>query len=547
MGAGGSIHGVQMIFLLLLAMVAAFAVIAQRLKVPYPIALVIAGLGISFVPHVPRVPLNPDLVFVIFLPPLLYAAAWMTNWQAFRYNLLTIAMLALGLVAFTVFGVAMVADRFITALDWKSGFLLGAVVATTDAIAAGAIAKSIGLPKQVVEVLEGESLLNDATGLLALEFGLVMLLRGETPTVGAGLLRLVWLIAGGLGAGLLTGGVVRWLERWIEDGPVEIVVSVLVPYVAYLSGEEVKASGVLSVVACGIFLSRRSGRMFSPEARIQLMSVWQALNFALNGIVFLLVGLQLPYVLAGIRGYAIGTLLEYGAVFSAVLIALRLAWMFPMARLAFWIRTRLLKQRMAMPANRAVFVAGWTGMRGVVSLAAAFSLPERMGDGRPFGQRNLIIFLTFAVILVTLVVQGLTLPMLIRGLGLAGGSDAEAEEEARARRAVLEIVIEHLTQRRSVGGAELEHHYDDLLHLYEHRLAAVKERTAEEDGSGEVNAIRAESQTRQRRTVLDDAIATERRTMMRLRDEGRIGDDVLRRMERELDLTETRRGVSSFS
>ena len=268
MEAGGGVHAVQAIFLLLLAMVAVFAVVAQRLKVPYPIVLVIAGLGISFVPHVPRVPLNPDLVFLIFLPPLLYAAAWMTSWQAFRANLVSIAMLALGLVAFTVFGVAAVADHFITALDWKSGFLLGAVVATTDAIAAAAIAQSVGLPKAIVEVLEGESLVNDATGLLALEFGLTLLLRGEAPAVGAGLLRLLWLIAGGLGAGLVTGWAVSWFEQWVEDGPIEIVVSLLVPYVAYLFGEEVRSSGVLSVVACGMFLSRRSGRMFSPEVRI---------------------------------------------------------------------------------------------------------------------------------------------------------------------------------------------------------------------------------------------------------------------------------------
>lgn len=541
MGASDNVHTVQAIVLLLLAMVAAFAVVAQRLKVPYPIVLVIAGLGISFVPHVPRVPLDPNLVFLIFLPPLLYAAAWMTSWQAFRFNLVSIAMLAVGLVAFTVFGVAAVADQFITALDWKSGFLLGAVVATTDAIAAASIAKSIGLPKQMVEVLEGESLLNDATGLLALEFGLVMLLHGETPTVGEGLLRLLWLIAGGLGAGLLTGAVATWFERWIEDGPIEIVVSLLVPYVAYLLGEEVRSSGVLSVVACGIFLSRRSGRMFSPEARIQLVSVWQALNFALNGIVFLLIGLQLPYVLAGIRGYAIGTLLEYGAVFSAVLITLRLVWMFPMTRVAFWLRTRLLKQSYAMAENRAVFVVGWTGMRGVVSLAAAFSLPERLGDGRPFAQRNLIIFLTFAVILVTLVLQGLTLPMLIRALGLADAGDAEAKVESRARQDLLEAVIEHLQQQRKSAGAELEHDYDDLLHRYEHRLAAVKGRAAGGKDAKDLKRVG------RRRAVLDDAIAVERRTMMRLRDEGRIDDDLLRRLERELDLTETRRRVSSFS
>lgn len=541
MDAGSSIHAVQTIFLLLLAMVAAFAVIAQRLKVPYPIVLVVAGLGLSFVPHVPRVPLNPELIFLIFLPPLLYAAAWTTNWQAFRSNLVSIAMLAIVLVAFTVLGVAAVAEYFITALDWKSGFLLGAVVATTDAIAAAAVAKSIGLPKQIVEILEGESLVNDATGLLALEFGLLLLLRGEAPTFGSGLFRLLWLTVGGLGAGLLTGTVVVWFERWIEDGSVEIVVSVLVPYVAYLFAEEIRSSGVLSVVACGIYLSRRSERMFSPEARLQMISVWQALNFALNGIVFLMIGLQLPYVLAGIRGYAIGTLIKYGLVFSAVLIVLRVAWMFPGASVAHWIRTRLLRQQAVRPPARGIFVVGWTGMRGVVSLAAAFSLPEQLGDGRPFAQRNLIIFLTFTVILVTLVVQGLTLPALIRALGLAGAGDTEIEEEQRARQAIVESVIRHLREHTSGAGGERIR--NDLLRRYEQRLAEMSERTAAGKSPGE----RSSQEPMRMRSALEEVIAVERRTMARLHHEGKIGEDVLRRLQHELDLTEVRHRASSFS
>ena len=272
------------------------------------------------------------------------------------------------------------------------------------------------------------------------------------------------------------------------------------------------------------------------------MSVWSALNFALNGIVFLLIGLQLPYVLAGIRGYRTSTLIEYGAVFSAVLIALRLVWMFPAARVAYWIRIRLLKQRVTLPPNRGVFVVGWTGMRGVVTLAAAFSLPERLGNGQPFAQRNLIIFLAFAVILVTLVLQGLTLPALIRRLGLAGGVDAEADEEAGARRTMMEAAVEHLRQKREADGPEFERDYDDLLRLYQRRMSALTEMTrggAEADGENTGHTTR-------RRGVMDGAIGVERRTMMRMRDEGRIGDDVLRRLERELDLTETRRKASSF-
>lgn len=257
-------------------------------------------------------------------------------------------------------------------------------------------------------------------------------------------------------------------------------------------------------------------------------------------MVFLLIGLQLPYVLAGIRGYAIPTLLEYGAVFSAVLIVLRLIWMFPATHVAYWIRTRLLRQRYTFPPRRAIFVVGWTGMRGVVALAAAFSLPERLGDGSPFAQRNLIIFLTFAVILVTLVLQGLTLPALIRVLGLAGVGNFEAKEEAQARRAMLEAVLEHLRQLRRSGDEELQHSIDDLMHLYEHRLDEVKALAA---GHGSLDGNTAG----RTRMLLDEVITVERRTLVQLMNAGQIDDEVLRRLERELDLTEVRQNASSFT
>lgn len=531
-----SLHTVQTIFLLLLLIVAVFAAMARRLDLPYPILLVIAGLVISFVPHMPRVPLDPELIFLVFLPPLLYAAAWQTSWREFRRNLVSIGLLAFGLVGFTVWGVAEIADRFITALDWKSGFILGAVVATTDAIAASSMAKSIGLPGQIVDLLEGESLLNDATGLLALEFGLTMLLRGDTPTALGGGLRLLWLVTGGLGVGLLMGVVTTWFEGWIDDGPVELVISLIVPYAAYLAGEGIRASGVLSVVACGLYVSRRSVALFSPEVRLQLMSAWSGLNFMLNGMVFVLIGLQLPYVLAGIRGYSRWTLLEYGTVFSAVLIALRLAWIYPGAELAYQIRTRLLGQRYARPSGRAVFVVGWTGMRGVVALAAAISLPETMGDGRPFAQRNLIVFLTFCVILMTLVVQGLSLPTLIRWLGLAGGGE-EREEEMRARRTVLRAAISYLEDSREEDGGRFAQAYEDLLNRYRHRLEAVNLATAEGgEEEPEMDAMR------HWRKIALRAAQAERRELIRMRDEGRIGDGVQRRLERELDLTEARQG-----
>ena len=533
MAGGGGIHGIQVVLLMLLVLVAAFAVLAQRLKTPYPIVLVLAGLLLGFVPHVPRVPLNPDLVFLVFLPPLLYASAWQTSWREFRTNLVSIVMLAVGLVAFTVIGVALFSDHVVSALDFKSGFVLGAVVATTDAIAAAAIAKKVGLPARIVEILEGESLLNDATGLLALEFGVHMLQTGETPTVAGGLLRLLWLIAGGIGVGLLIGVAVAWLERWVDDGPVEMVISLVVPYAAYLAGEQAHASGVLAVVACGLYVSRKSAGFFSPETRLQVGSGWQTLDFVLNGLVFLLIGLQLPYVLASIQQYSLGTLVKYGVGFSLILIALRMVWMFPASWVAFMLRRHVLRQDVPVPGPRQIFVVGWTGMRGVIALAAALSLPETLSDGRPFEQRSLILFLTFCVILVTLVLQGLSLPLLIRWLGLA--APESRDEEMQARQQLLRETILFLEQGRSESAPPRSHAYDDMLHLYRHQLTAVQRRL----DAGTTVPKKGESVS-ESFDLITETTRVQREAAVRLRDEGRIGDGVLNRLLGELDMTEAR-------
>jgi CPA1 family monovalent cation:H+ antiporter len=523
------------VVLLLLVMVAAFAVMAHRLKVPYPIVLVLAGLGLSFVPHMPRIPLNPNLVFVIFLPPLLYAAAWAVSWRDFRRNLLIIALLAVGLVGFTVWGVAEFSDRFITALDWKAGFLLGAVLSTTDAIAATSVAKSLGLPRQIVDILEGESLLNDATGLLALEIGLGLLERGDLPTVEEGTVRLLYLILGGLGIGLIIGMIVATFERFIDNGPIELVLSLIVPYAAYLAGEEAKASGVLAVVASGLYLSRQSAKIFSPSVRIQVMGAWQAMTFVLNGFVFIMIGLQMPYVLAGIHGgFSRLTLIEYGVIFSVTLIALRLVWVTPAVKFSNLVKKWRHPKDEPITAPES-FVIGWTGMRGVIALAAAVSIPE-MVNGVEFEQRNLIVFLTFSVILVTLVLQGLTLPSVIRALGLARVKGMEPEERY-ARELAIKDAIAYLEKGRNETEDGLQHAFDDLIDRYEHRLAEVSEEGGHEASKTEVYHALGRAAR--------DAVQVERRTVIQLRDEGRISDDVLRRLERELDLEETKYDLKS--
>src|SRR5580704_3764373 len=260
----GSIQALEMVFLLLLLFVVAFGALAHKLQVPYPIILVVAGLLLGFVPGSPQITLIPDVIFFVVLPPLLYSAAWLTSWREFSYNLVSILFLAFGLVLFTILGVARAAPWFFSGFDWRMGFVLGAVVAPTDAIAATSIAKRVGLPKRIVDLLEGESLVNDASGLLALEFGIAMLVGGETPTVASGMLRLFYLTTTGIVVGLVIGGIVHWVEHHIDDGPIEIALSILTPYVAYLAAESLHASGVLAVVACGLYLSRKSSHFFSP-------------------------------------------------------------------------------------------------------------------------------------------------------------------------------------------------------------------------------------------------------------------------------------------
>jgi monovalent cation/hydrogen antiporter len=526
------VHAAQLILLLLLLFITAFAALARRLQTPYPIVLVVAGSLLGLVPGIPRITLDPDLIFLVVLPPLLYAAASVTSWRDLSYNLVSVLMLAVGLVGFTVLGVGLAGHWLISGFDWRVGLVLGAAVATTDAIAATSIAKRVGLPKHIVDLLEGESLINDATGLLALEFATALVVEGRHPTLGAGFLRLLYLSFAGVGIGLILGRVVEWLEYLIDDGPIEIAVSILVPYAAYLTAEELHASGVLAVVAAGLYLGRKSSEIHSPGVRLQARAVWSSLEFILNGFVFVLIGLQLPSILAGVSELSAGRMVLYGALFSIFLILLRLIWTFPGAYVAHIIRTHLLHQDKQWPEVRQVFIVGWTGMRGVIALAAAMSLPQTVANGSPFPHRDLIVFLTFSVILVTLVVQGLTLPPLIRLLGLVGISGPKCEG-LQARRLVLEAAVTRLEEIRQGDPMGSADSYDDIAWHYKQRLASVSGCGHDEDVAYATHYLQYLDLSR---VLLD----VERQTSLRLRNAGRITDEVLREMEHEQDLNETR-------
>src|SRR5271168_3488038 len=529
MATGTGIQAVQEVFLLLLVCVAVFAGLARRLKIAYPILLVIAGLVLSLLPGMPRIGLDPNLVFLVFLPPLLYSAAWVLSWREFQRNFVSIAMLAVGLVLFTVVGLAWAAGWLLPGFDWKAAVLLGAVVAATDAIAATSIARRGGLPQRIVDILEAESLVNDGTGLLALQFGLLMLVTGRTPSVIEGIGRLVYLTAGGVLIGLAIGAAVAWFERWVDDGPIEIVISILVPYATYLIGDRAHVSGVIAVIACSMYMSRKSPGYMSPQVRLQATAVWDALTFVLNGIVFVLIGLQLPYVMGQISGMSRIVLLEYGVGFSAVMIAVRMVWIYGETYVAYLVLRWVQKVEVEKPAPRRLFVIGWGGMRGVLSLAAAVSLPYALPDGRTFPQRSMIIYLAFCLIVATLVVQGLTLPWLIRKLGLSEPIRMK-DEEQEARRVLLREALVHLDRKRSKN-RDQSAMLGELIAGYQQRLDAMP--AERERVEGLVDQAR-------RSTAILEVLLAERVALIRLWDEGQIDDDVLRTLQRELDLEESR-------
>jgi Na+/H+ antiporter len=505
----------------LLLIVVAFAVVARRLSLPYPIVMVIGGILVSLVPGLPAVQLDPEIIFHLFLPLLLYRAAWQTSWPALQRDFSTIVVLAVGLVAFTVFGIAAIAPSFLPGFNWQTAFILGAVIAPTDAIAATSIARRLRMRKQLVDILEEESLVNDATGLLAFHLGVAMLLRTGVPSIGGDIANFVYVTVAGIAIGLAVAVVVHRVERGIDDARIVIGTTVLVPFAVYFVAEAAHASGVLAVVACGLLHSRRSDESRSARVRLESGIVWNTLGFLMSNIVFVLIGLQLREILQSLRGANAGALVVSVLVLSAVVLLLRLLWVFPAMSFAALVSGHLLHRDQPAPSARDKFLIGWAGMHGVIALAAAMSLP------RAFPQRPIIIFLTFGAIFVSVVVKGLTLPAVIRKLGLHN-TGADEIEERDARRLVTEMALEAVESLHDDGTVP-DHHYDQVKKHYQTRLAALggDDRTASEYASGY-------------RDAMQSMLQAERQAALRLRNERRISDDVARALLAELDLAETR-------
>jgi CPA1 family monovalent cation:H+ antiporter len=519
------------IFVGILLAVAMLALLARKLHIPYPILFVIGGLLLGLTPGVPTVRLDPELVFLFFLPPLLYPAALFTSWRDFRANLRPISMLAVGLVLFTTLAIAFLAHHFM-GLPLAAGFVLGAIVSPPDAIAATAIAQRLRVPRRIVTILEGESLLNDATALVTYRFGIVAVTTGAFSLAHAGV-RFVIAASGGILLGLVIGRMAEWFYRRVQDAPIEITVSLLIPFATYLIADRMQISGVLAVVTAGLYIGYRLPEITNYETRLNAGPFWDMVEFVLNGFVFILIGLQLPAVLrAAIRNDLPPSLLIRDALLiSLAVILVRILWVFPATYLPRLLSRRL-RERDPYPSWRHVTIIAWTGMRGVVSLAAALALPLDRDDGSPFPGRDLIIFLAFVIILATLVVQGLSLPPLIRLLGVEDDDSLEREER-EARLAANKAALERLQDIAEHDAAK----NDALKRLrieYEDRIRQL-EATEPDHVTRRMRLFSAEYERLSR-----EGLKQERDTILQLRNKEVINDEVLRRIQQDIDLAEAR-------
>jgi CPA1 family monovalent cation:H+ antiporter len=524
-------HG-DLVVLAVLVGAGAFLLAAVRTQIPYPILLVAGGTALAFVPGVSDFALEPDIILVAFLPPLLYGAAFFTSLQDLRANYKPIGLLAVGLVVATTASVAVVA-HFVIDLPWAAAFVLGAVVSPTDPVAATEIAVRSHAPRQLVTIVEGESLINDATGLITYKFAVMAVTAGTFSLLGAAGQFILSSVVG-VAIGLAVGWVVAEIRKRLDDAPTETAISLLTPYVAYLPAEAIGVSAVLAAVTTGLYLGWRSPELVTPSTRIQVTGFWELLTFALNAALFVLVGLQLPVIIEGLSGFSTGELLGWAAVVAGTVIATRLAWVFPLNILSrLLIRTPLRSSEAEPTSFTFTLLLGWSGMRGAVSLAVALAVPLTTDAGEPFPGRDLILFLAYSVILVTVIGQGLTLGRLIDWAGLYDDDQTVFEQEARARIAASQAAIERLAELEQEDWVRADTS-ERMRRQYEFRIRRFESRL-DEDDDGEIEEGSVAYQ-RLRRKVLE----AERAEIIRARNRGDITDDIMRRLERDIDLEDAR-------
>jgi CPA1 family monovalent cation:H+ antiporter len=512
----------------LLVGTATLAVLANALSVPYPITLVIGGVAIGFVPGMPEVELQPELVLLIFLPPLLYGAAFFTSLRDLRANARPIALLSIGVVFVTMGAVALVAHELI-GLGWAEAFVLGAIVSPTDAVAPAEIMRRLGAPRRLLTIVEGENLTNDWTALVLYRFAVAAVVTGSFSLAEA-TLEFVLSGVGGLATGLAAGWVIRQVRARIDDPPIEITISILSGYAAYLPAEQLGFSGVIAAVTVGVYMGWHTPELTTALMRIQGTSVWEILTFLLNAVLFLLVGLQLPAVLDDASGYSAGSLIGWGLLISAVVIGVRLTWQFTVPLALRTVDRRASARERRMPARERLIV-GWAGMRGSVSLAAALAVPLQTDAGAAFPDRELIILLAFSVILVTLAGQGLTLGPLIDRLHVCDDGEEE-REETLARLRLAEAALARLEDLSGEDWAR-EDTLERLRGLYDYRRRRFGARS---DGDG----ASYEERTDAYRRLMFELFDAQREELLGLRNRHEISDEVRRKVERDLDLEEWR-------
>lgn len=516
-----------------LAAVVVLTLVARRLRIPYPIAFVVGGIMLAFSRNLPRPHLEPDLILLLILPPLLFSAAWTTDALELRKNVRPIALLAIGLVLFTTVAVAAFVHYLVPGFGWPLAFTLGAIVSPPDAVAAEAIFADLAIPRRVAAIITGECLFNDATALVLYRFALAAAVTGAFSLARASL-SFVLVAAGGVAIGIaiafLLEGVVRYVQRrGIQDPTVASVTFLLAPFVSYIPAEALHVSGVLAAVCSGLVLSRRSSDFIDSETRLLGASVWRLLTFILNAFAFLLIGLDLPQILADlephVRDYAL-----YGLAIAVLVIVVRLVWVYPATYVPRLIPH--LRKLDPNPPARIVFVIGWSGMRGIVSLAAALALPYTLGNAA-FPERSVTIFFTLCVVFATLVVQGLTLGPIIERLGVTETSKG-AKREAQLRVRALEAGLARLRDyEHRHGGALQAEVVGRLMEEYQQRIDLLRGRGAPADtDEGKASALDRELQK--------EALAAERRTIMSMRSAGEIPDDIFRSIEYDLDLAALR-------
>ena len=519
--------------LALLCLVTLLSVVTRRWTIPYPTVMVLTGLVVALIPGLPEVRLTPEVVFLIFLPPLLYAAAWQTPWNDFKKNIRPISMLALGLVLVTTVVVAIVAKMLIPDLPWAAAFALGAIISPPDAIAATSLTKSLPIPRRIVVILEGESLLNDATGLVAYRVAVFAATTGSF-SLSSSCLMFLWSAIGGIVLGLLAGWLVVRVHRQLDDPVVETMLSLLTPYAVYLPCEAIHVSGVLAVVTTGIYVQQRASWLLSSATRLHATAVWESVLFVLNGLTFIFIGLGLREVIAAINDEPLWWNIAIASVILLVTITVRILWVYPAAHIPRWL-SRSLRERDPIPSAKFLWIIGWTGMRGVVSLAAALALPLN------FPKRDLILFVVFIVILGTLVVQGLSLPWMIRVLGIGASSRPPLEQEMDARLWMLAAASAYLERSADMSSKNQR----DVQYLREHfeshanRIVAKLELELED----------IDPETRWRAPVCRDlhlgALEAQRTRLNELEQSGVVDSHLTQLLSREIDLEETHLRSSS--